>query len=204
MLYQLSYFRNFPFLRRAPLPSFRGRRRPGGPCGRRWIRTTEVERQQIYSLPHLATLVSARYSNFKNLFPPTLSAPSRGPERRRRHRADGGIRTPDQLITNQLLWPTELHRQNQPFWIAKVGIKNLPAKLFPINFSLFYSSQRTSVYRLFYRGEIGCKDRKSFIFYNSFCKKYHPPHPRLLPFRPCTLRNRSSCGCKTLRHLFNI
>ena len=100
----------FSFLRRAPLPSFRGRRRPGGPCGRRWIRTTEVERQQIYSLPHLATLVSARYSNFKNLFPPTLSAPSRGPERRRRHRADGGIRTPDQLITNQLLWPTELHR----------------------------------------------------------------------------------------------
>ena len=105
----------FSFLRRAPLPSFRGRRRPGGPCGRRWIRTTEVERQQIYSLPHLATLVSARYSNFKNLFPPTLSAPSRGPERRRRHRADGGIRTPDQLITNQLLWPTELHRQFTAF-----------------------------------------------------------------------------------------
>ena len=26
-------------------------------------------------------------------------------------RADGGIRTPDQLITNQLLWPTELHRR---------------------------------------------------------------------------------------------
>jgi hypothetical protein len=25
--------------------------------------------------------------------------------------AGGGIRTPDQLITNQLLWPTELHRQ---------------------------------------------------------------------------------------------
>ncbi len=24
-------------------------------------------------------------------------------------RASGGIRTPDQLITNQLLWPTELH-----------------------------------------------------------------------------------------------
>ena len=33
--------------------------------------------------------------------------------------ADGGIRTPDQLITNQLLWPTELHRQyvNFPFSI---------------------------------------------------------------------------------------
>ena len=25
-------------------------------CGQRWIRTTEGERQQIYSLPHLATL----------------------------------------------------------------------------------------------------------------------------------------------------
>ena len=162
MLYQLSYFRNFPFLRRASLPSFRGRRRPGGPCGRRWIRTTEVERQQIYSLPHLATLVSARYSNFKNLFPPTLSAPSRGPERRRRHRADGGIRTPDQLITNQLLWPTELHRQYSPFWIAKVGIKNLSRKLFGINFLLFHSSQRTAPDRPDFRGEIGCKDRKSF------------------------------------------
>ena len=41
MLYQLSYFRNF--------------------CGQRWIRTTEVERQQIYSLPHLATLVFALF-----------------------------------------------------------------------------------------------------------------------------------------------
>ena len=45
MLYQLSYFRNF--------------------CGQRWIRTTEVERQQIYSLPHLATLVFA-HSLIKN------------------------------------------------------------------------------------------------------------------------------------------
>ena len=30
------------------------------PCGQRWIRTTEVIRQQIYSLPHLATLEFAR------------------------------------------------------------------------------------------------------------------------------------------------
>ncbi len=30
-------------------------------------------------------------------------------------RADGGIRTPDMLITNQLLWPTELHRQTPYF-----------------------------------------------------------------------------------------
>ena len=39
MLYQLSYFRNL--------------------CGQRWIRTTVGVSQQIYSLPHLATLVSA-------------------------------------------------------------------------------------------------------------------------------------------------
>ena len=46
-------------------------------CGQRWIRTTEVERQQIYSLPHLATLEFAqtpllrkamqRYNFFFNL-----------------------------------------------------------------------------------------------------------------------------------------
>ncbi len=29
-------------------------------CGRRWIRTTEGINQQIYSLPHLATLVFSR------------------------------------------------------------------------------------------------------------------------------------------------
>jgi hypothetical protein len=39
MLYRLSYFRNF--------------------SGQRWIRTTEGVSQQIYSLPHLATLVFA-------------------------------------------------------------------------------------------------------------------------------------------------
>ena len=48
MLYQLSYFRkkiaNF-----SPAIS-----------GKRWIRTTEGKNQQIYSLPHLATLVSSR------------------------------------------------------------------------------------------------------------------------------------------------
>ena len=31
-------------------------------CGQRWIRTTEGVSQQIYSLPHLATLVFARVS----------------------------------------------------------------------------------------------------------------------------------------------
>ncbi|MDC2132704.1 hypothetical protein, partial [Bacteroides thetaiotaomicron] len=32
-----------------------------------WIRTTEVERQQIYSLPHLATLVFALNISNKEL-----------------------------------------------------------------------------------------------------------------------------------------
>ena len=45
MLYQLSYFRNLS-------------------SGRRWIRTTEGINQQIYSLPHLATLVFALTQTF--------------------------------------------------------------------------------------------------------------------------------------------
>ena len=46
MLYQLSYFRIFF-------------------CGQRWIRTTEGVSQQIYSLPHLATLVFALKASAK-------------------------------------------------------------------------------------------------------------------------------------------
>jgi hypothetical protein len=53
-------------------------------------------KQQIYSLPRL--------SNFGA--PPAFF---------NRYRAGGGIRTPDPLITNQLLWPTELHRQDCQF-----------------------------------------------------------------------------------------
>ncbi len=44
MLYRLSYFRIF--------------------CGQRWIRTTEGVSQQIYSLPHLATLVLAPFKKW--------------------------------------------------------------------------------------------------------------------------------------------
>ena len=64
--------------------------------GKRWIRTTEGVRQQIYSLPHLATLVSSQFL----LLQLDLST----------KRADGGIRTHDPEITNHVLWPTELHR----------------------------------------------------------------------------------------------
>ena len=55
-------------------------------CGPRWIWTTVDLRQQIYSLPPLTTRPSTQIFL----------------------RAIGGIRTPDPLITNQLLWPTEL------------------------------------------------------------------------------------------------
>ena len=82
MLYQLSYFRD-----------------SGLSCGRGWIRTTEVERQQIYSLPHLATLEHAQIS-----FSLCFFSLGEG-------RASCRIRTNDPEITNHVLWPTELKRQ---------------------------------------------------------------------------------------------
>ena len=58
-------------------------------CGSGWTRTNDTLRWQIYSL----------------LQWPLCDTPIK-------KWADGGIRTPDPLITNQLLWPTELHRLN--------------------------------------------------------------------------------------------
>ena len=54
MLYRLSYFRIFQS--KSPIVLVRAF------CGRRWIRTTEGINQQIYSLPHLATLVFSLFS----------------------------------------------------------------------------------------------------------------------------------------------
>ena len=54
-------------------------------CGCGWIRTTEVERQQIYSLPHLATLEHTQFSMI------TFGASSR-------------TRTNDRWITNLVLY----------------------------------------------------------------------------------------------------
>ena len=68
MLYQLSYFRikkgRSIHLKISPFVLCRSFQVSVLPvkCGQRWIRTTEVERQQIYSLPHLATLEFAHYS----------------------------------------------------------------------------------------------------------------------------------------------
>ena len=71
MLYQLSYFRNYVYIKNLQtnkdsiLESHYQSRFAfsfSNTCGQRWIRTTEVERQQIYSLPHLATLEFALIS----------------------------------------------------------------------------------------------------------------------------------------------
>ncbi len=48
--------------------------------GHRWIRTTEVERQQIYSLPHLAALEYAQnHSGISLLFLSLLSDSNQRP-----------------------------------------------------------------------------------------------------------------------------
>ena len=120
MLYQLSYFRKNKPHQSAPRCLER-LLQPRPVCsGKRWIRTTEGVRQQIYSLPHLATLVSSQYLQTHKEFT--------------RIRADGGIRTPDQLITNQLLWPTELHRHMLP-----IAVQSKRKKMKLQNFCTFFS-----------------------------------------------------------------
>ena len=61
MLYQLSYFRKNKPHQSAPRCLERLLQPRPVFSGKRWIRTTEGVRQQIYSLPHLATLVSSQY-----------------------------------------------------------------------------------------------------------------------------------------------
>ena len=62
MLYQLSYFR-ISIL-----------------CGQGWIRTTEGISQQIYSLPHLATLVLALSRNYVSIMRAEDGAQTRDPQ----------------------------------------------------------------------------------------------------------------------------
>ena len=69
-------------------------------CGHRWIRTTEGESQQIYSLPHLATLEYARQDEVKF--------------HRIALRHDGDshrIQTCNLLIRSQMLYSVELANQ---------------------------------------------------------------------------------------------
>ncbi len=68
--------------------------------GRGWIRTTEAEKQQIYSLPPLAT------RELVNIKLDLLLHSRTGADNRfvRVDGAGGRTRTPDLLITNQLLY----------------------------------------------------------------------------------------------------
>ena len=144
MLYQLSYFRkNIPY-QSQPSPRGAVLATCFGICNS--DRLFSFFKWEVMDSNHRrrtpADLQSAPFGHSGNFplscapFRNRLAATSSGPPRVGL-RADGGIRTHDQLITNQLLWPTELHRQYPPFWIAKVGIKNLSTKLFGINFPLF-------------------------------------------------------------------
>ena len=63
MLYQLSYFRIDSYRK----PFRRNLTSHSEVCGRGWIRTTEGESQQIYSLPHLATLEYAQLNFIASL-----------------------------------------------------------------------------------------------------------------------------------------
>ena len=86
------------------------------------IRTYEGISQQIYSLPQLTALVSPQCV-IRLILPEnkiSLRRDSSNSKEPKKTGADGGIRTPDQLITNQLLWPTELHRRNQAY-PSKIG-----------------------------------------------------------------------------------
>ena len=134
MLYQLSYFRKNRPYQSYPLPHTVSRRRRACNSNRHSFLWEVMDSNHRRRTP--ADLQSAPFGHSGNF--PYLFFPLPLPKTRLRRspllsassasRADGGIRTHDQLITNQLLWPTELHRQIPPFWIAKVGIKNLSAK----------------------------------------------------------------------------
>lgn len=75
-----------------------------------------------------------RPSSFPLLQPRTSPALSLGPLASA-FRADGGIRTPDQLITNQLLWPTELHRHFTTVLDYKSRYKKFNNQIFGRKFS---------------------------------------------------------------------
>ena len=77
-------------------------------CGQSRVRTYVLVREQIYSLSPLTTRPSALLNSGISFIIQTFNHLN---QKFLNFRASGGIRTPDQLITNQLLWPTELHWQ---------------------------------------------------------------------------------------------
>ena len=117
MLYQLSYSRDIS-------------------SGGRRIRTSEVERQQIYSLPQLAALVSPQHKNLiKNLSQWTDS---------NRRPAD----YKSAALPTELHWPKYINKiihtlkEHNSFFkrIANVWIIYLPPKKYEVFFRFFLSS----------------------------------------------------------------
>ena len=111
-------------------------------------------KQQIYSLPHLATLVFAptlqkelfSLLNHRRVnFTRTISVLISSPPREERliplilERASCRIRTNDPEITNHVLWPTELKRQakkcNRNVHSVSETAANLGIYFYPQNFS---------------------------------------------------------------------
>ena len=134
MLYQLSYFRKNKPHQSAPRCLER-LLQPRPVCsGKRWIRTTEGVRQQIYSLPHLATLVSSQYFNGG-----PLSLMSRW--------RDSNPRPRDYKSRALANWATSA---SLPFTGCKGRYFFLISKLFLTFFQKFYSeTQNTALLRLF-------------------------------------------------------
>ena len=163
MLYQLSYFRNFF-------------------CGQRWIRTTEGVSQQIYSLPHLATLVFAptlqkelfSLLNHRRVnFTRTISVFISSPPREERliplilERASCRIRTNDPEITNHVLWPTELKRR-----VGKLTISRRYNQL-PLLRSSPGGFEGSWPYRTYPFSFCGCKGRHYFEICNSLRRFFY-------------------------------
>lgn len=80
------------------------------------------------------------------------------------HGAEEGIRTPDPLITNQLLWPTELHRR---ILLRSTACKDINKNLISPNYTEFYVLSKTADSVIIPSNRkvqrIGCKDKIVFL-----------------------------------------
>ena len=185
MLYQLSYFRkNIPY-QSQPTPRGAVLATCFGICNS--DRLFSFFEWEVMDSNHRrrtpADLQSAPFGHSGNFplscapFRNRLAATSSGPPRVGL-RADGGIRTHDQLITNQLLWPTELHRQ-RPFWVAKVRIIFHSAKYWNDKISLLHATcriQRTvfpfNIREIGHKGRIVLQIKKQIgHFFDHFSSK---------------------------------
>ena len=115
--------------------------------GKWWIRTTEGVSQQIYSLPHLATLVTSLM--FLNRFRST--PPCRLRKVFWSRWRDSNPRPADYKSAALANWATSAYR---PIWIAKVGKIKLTTKNLII---LFYHSSQRTFSAIEIEREIGCK-----------------------------------------------